>query len=162
MHLNDAGSPRGAHYSLTLLNGGKGPLLQGEHVMPTALPAMEEAERLEQDIRQRPNGARVQRLLRELFVTQGLLGQSLPRASGLPLRSFAMAAVVAVPALAAMWLPSAQSARVNPLAQPVRVSEVVEPSALGAQQAQASVGGRQEAHARTAVQGQVMSVREPF
>lgn len=130
--------------------------------MSIALQPMDELERMEENIRQRQNGGRVLRLLRELFFMDGKLVSSLPQASEFPLLSFALVAAVAVPALVLMSLPSAQGEPAPSLAQPVVVNDAAQQSALGAQQAQAYVRWLQEAHARAAEQGQSVPVAETF
>jgi hypothetical protein len=137
---------------------GSGLLIRGEHVMPIALQPMEELGRMEEEIRQRQNGVRVLRLLRELFFTDGKLASSLPRAGEFPLLTFALVAAVVVPALAVMLLPPAQSAPAPTL--PVAVDDDAGTAALWAQQAQTYVRWLQGAHA--AVQGHVVPMPETF
>jgi hypothetical protein len=130
--------------------------------MSIALQPVEGHCLVEAEVRRRPNGVRVLRLLRELFFIDGKLASSLRQSGDFPLATFALVAAVVLPSLALAILPSAQSAPAPALTQSAVVDDKAEVQALLARQAQAYTRWLHEAHARVAAQGRVAPDVETF
>lgn len=130
--------------------------------MSIALEQFEELHHMEGEVRQRPNGPRVLRLLRELSYIDGKLANSIRHAGDFPLVTVALAAVFGFLVLAVVNLPSAQSASAPASTSPAVVDISAEQHAASAQQAQAYTNWLGQAHAQAAVQGSDTPALETF
>ena len=130
--------------------------------MSIAREQMEGLRRMEGEVRQRPNGPRVLRLLRELQYLEGKLAISMRHAGDFPLVTAALAGGVILLGIAIVNLPSAQSASAPPATLPAVVNISEELQAASARQAQAYTTWLREAHAHAAVQGSAAPMPETF
>lgn len=130
--------------------------------MPIAFEPMEELRHMESEVRQRPNGPRVLRLLRELQYLEGKLAISMRHAGEFPLVTAALAGAVILLGIAIVNLPPAQSASAPPATLPAVVDISTDLQAASTRQAQAYTTWLQEAHAHAAVQGSAAPMPETF
>lgn len=130
--------------------------------MSIAREQMKELRRMEGKVRQRPNGSRVLRLLRELSYLDGKLAISMRHAGDFPLVTAALTGVVILLGMAIVNLPPAQSASTPAATLPAVVDISADPQAAPARQAQAYTNWLREAHAHAAVQGSETPMAETF
>lgn len=130
--------------------------------MSIAREQMEGLRRMEGEVRRRPNGLRVLRLLRELQYLEGKLVISMRHAGDFPLMTAALTGGVILLGIVIVNLPSAQSASAASAILPAVVDVSEELQAGSARQAQEYTNWLRQAHAHAAVQGSAAPMPETF